>query len=63
MKILITGICGFTGSGHSVNVSNRTGGTVTFSGAINDTDAGLLLTNNTGATVSFTGGVAANTGV
>ncbi|MGE3268981.1 MAG: Ig-like domain-containing protein [Chloroflexota bacterium] len=49
-------------SAHSVNVTGKTGGIVTLSGAINDTDTGISLTGNTGATINFTGTLAINTG-
>ncbi|GMA15240.1 hypothetical protein E5F05_01265 (plasmid) [Deinococcus metallilatus] len=41
----------------AVNVSGKTGGTVTFSGALNPAGAarGVSLSNNTGATVNFSG--------
>jgi hypothetical protein len=51
-----------SGSGRSVFVSARTSGTVTVSGAINDTAGGIQLTNNTGATINFTGGMTVNAG-
>ena len=51
-----------TSSAHSVSVQNRTGGTVTLSGAVGDTGTGILINNNTGATVNLTGGVTASTG-
>jgi methionine-rich copper-binding protein CopC len=52
-----------TGSaGHSVFAGNRTGGTVTFSGAISDTGTGINLGSNTGATINLTGGITASTG-
>src|SRR5207244_3063229 len=44
------------------NIGNTTGGTVTLSGAINDTGTGILLDNNDGATISFSGGLTLNTG-
>jgi YVTN family beta-propeller protein len=44
-------------AGSSVSVANRSGGTVTFSGPVNDTGGGISLSSNTGATVNFTGGV------
>jgi Bacterial Ig domain/RTX calcium-binding nonapeptide repeat (4 copies)/Cadherin domain len=50
-----------TSAGHSVSVANRTSGTTTLSGAINDTGTGISLTSNTGATVSFTGTLNAST--
>ena len=46
----------------SVNVSNHTGGTVLFSGAINETGTGISLTTNTGTTINFTGGLTMSTG-
>ena len=49
-------------AGRSVNVLNKTGGTVLFSGAVNDTGTGISLTTNTGATVNFTGGLTMSTG-
>ncbi|MEY2512568.1 MAG: hypothetical protein QOE26_3331, partial [Verrucomicrobiota bacterium] len=44
-------------SAHSVTVQNKTGGTVTFSGAITDTagSTGINLSANTGAAINFTG--------
>ena len=51
-----------TGSGRSVDVTNRTGGTAAFSGAIADNGGGINLSSNTGATINFTGGVTASTG-
>jgi len=36
------------GKGKSVDVTGRTGGTILFSGAINDSGNGITLTNNTG---------------
>jgi YVTN family beta-propeller protein len=44
-------------AGHSVVVANRTGGTVTFDGSVNDTGTGVSLTANSGTTTSFTGGL------
>jgi hypothetical protein len=38
-------------------VTNRTGGIVTFSGAINDDGMGINLATNTGTTFDFTGGL------
>jgi hypothetical protein len=46
----------------TVNVTGKTGGTVTFSGAVTDNGTGISLTTNTGATINFTGGIAASTG-
>jgi hypothetical protein len=51
-----------TGTGRSVEVTNRTGGTVAFSGSVSDTGIGISLSSNTGATVNFTGGLTASTG-
>jgi YVTN family beta-propeller protein len=52
-----------TGSGgHSLVVENRSGGTVTVSGSINDTGSGVDLASNTGATIDVGGGVTASTG-
>jgi hypothetical protein len=50
-------------AGRSIDIQNKTGGTVAFSGAISDTGTGIHLNANTGATVSFTGGLNLNTGV
>ncbi|MGH9277494.1 MAG: beta strand repeat-containing protein [Acidimicrobiales bacterium] len=49
-------------AGRSVDVSNRTGGTALFSGAISDTGTGINLSSNTGATINFTGGLSMSTG-
>lgn len=49
-------------TGHTVNVTGHTGGTVAFTGAITDTGTGILLSSNTGATINFTGGLSINTG-
>jgi hypothetical protein len=48
--------------GRSIDVLNRTGGTVTFSGTITDTGQGVFLNANTGSTINFTGGLALSTG-
>lgn len=48
--------------GRSVAVSGRTGGNVSFSGAITDTGTGISLTTNTGAQINFTGGLNLSTG-
>ena len=46
-----------TGSGaRAVDVSGRTGGSVTLSGDLADTGLGIRVQNNTGGTVAFTGG-------
>ncbi|MEW5928320.1 MAG: cadherin-like domain-containing protein [Gemmatimonadota bacterium] len=44
-----------TTAGRSVAVSGRTGGSVTLSGAIDDTGTGILVLDNSGGTVAFTG--------
>ena len=49
-------------AGRSVDIQNRTGGTVTFNGAITDTGQGVFLNANTGSTINFTGGVSLTTG-
>jgi hypothetical protein len=51
-----------TAAGRSVEVTNHTGGTVAFSGAITDNGLGINLDTNTGATITFTGDVVASTG-
>lgn len=51
-----------TSAGHSVSIANRTSGTTTLSGAINDTGTGISLASNSGATIDLTGGVTASTG-
>ena len=48
--------------GRSLDIQNKTGGTIAFSGAINDTGTGIFLNANTGATFNFTGGISASTG-
>lgn len=52
--------------GALVTISNTTGGSKTFSGAITDGDdgdgSGITLTNNTGATITFSGGLTLSTG-
>jgi CSLREA domain-containing protein len=50
-------------TGHTVNVSGHSGGTVSFTGLITDTGTGISLTNNTGATISFSGGLSLSTGL
>ncbi|OYW70606.1 MAG: hypothetical protein B7Z37_30195, partial [Verrucomicrobia bacterium 12-59-8] len=46
---------------YPVSIENKTGGTVTFSGAISSTTFGISLTNNTNATINFTGGLTLTT--
>ena len=59
---------GSTGSGRSVEVTGRGGGTVTVSGAINDQGAGINVASNTGGSTLFSNALkvvntGANTGV
>jgi hypothetical protein len=49
-------------AGRSIDIQNRTGGTVAFSGAISDSGTGIHLNSNTGATITFSGGLNLNTG-
>ena len=54
-----------TTAGHVVDVSNHTGGTLGFSGAISATgavDNGISLTTNGGSTINFSGGMTLTTG-
>ena len=48
-------------AGRSIDIQNRTGGTVTFNGAITDTGQGVFLNANTGSTINFTGGLSLST--
>ena len=48
-------------AGRSIDIQNRTGGTVTFNGPITDTGQGVFLNANTGSTINFTGGLALST--
>ncbi len=48
--------------GRCVDILNRTGGTILFTGTITNNGAGILLQNNTGATVNFDGAIGLNTG-
>src|SRR5205085_7784780 len=50
-------------AGRSVEVTNHTGGTIAFTGAISDTGLGINLDTNTGSTINFTGGITASTGI
>jgi hypothetical protein len=53
----------YAGSERAVNISNRTGGTITLSGPVTATaGTGILLSSNTGATINLTGGVQLSTG-
>ena len=49
-------------AGRSVDIQNRTAGTIVFNGAITDTGQGIFLNANTGATITFNGGLALSTG-
>ena len=51
-----------TTANNSVDVQNRTAGTVLFNGAITDTAAGILLATNGAGNVTFRGGMALDTG-
>ncbi|WP_367874648.1 Ig-like domain-containing protein [Luteolibacter sp. Populi] len=48
--------------GRSIDIQNKTGGTVAFSGAINDTGSGLYMKSNAATTTHFTGSITASTG-
>ncbi len=48
--------------GRTVQVANRTGGSVSFTGMVTGGGIGVSLTNNTGSTVAFSGGLVLNTG-
>lgn len=47
-------------AGRSVDIQNRTGGAVTFAGAITDTAQGIRLNANGASLISFSGGMALN---
>ena len=49
-------------AGHSVNVSGRTGGTITIASSISDTGTGITLTSNAGSAIVFTDTITASTG-
>jgi hypothetical protein len=49
-------------AGRSIDIQNRTGGTVTFTGPITDTDTGIFLNANTGSAFNSTGGLSLSTG-
>src|SRR5262249_50412052 len=51
-----------SGTGRSVEVTNHTGGTIAFNGAITDSGTGINLNTNTGGTINFSGGISAGTG-
>jgi hypothetical protein len=51
-----------TTGGHSVSVQNRTGGSVTFDGTVNDTGTGIRLFNNGVSAVTFTKTITGSTG-
>ena len=48
-------------AGRSIDIQNRTGGTVSFTGPITDTGLGIFLNANTGSTINFSGGLALST--
>jgi len=48
-------------AGRSVDIQNRTAGTIVFNGLITDTGQGIFLNANTGSTINFTGGLALTT--
>src|SRR5204862_6107488 len=50
-------------AGRSVEVTNHTGGTIAFTGAISDTGLGINLDNNTGSTINFRGAITASTDI
>jgi large repetitive protein len=47
-------------AGRLIDIQNRTGGAVTFTGALTDTGTGILLNNNGTSTFSFSGGMTLN---
>jgi hypothetical protein len=49
-------------AGRSIDIQNRTGGTVSFSQPITDTGTGIFLNANTGSTINFTGALTLSTG-
>jgi hypothetical protein len=49
-------------AGHSVNVTGRTGGTVTIAGSVSDQGRGINVANQAGADVAFTGQLTVSTG-
>jgi hypothetical protein len=51
-----------TSGGESLEVINRTGGTVIFNGEINDTGAGMNIANNTAGSINITDELTFNTG-
>lgn len=58
------GSVGQSGSGPTVRIHDRTGGTHTFGGAVTGTmGGGVVLTSNAGAGIDFTGGLSLQTGV
>ena len=50
-------------AGLSVQVANRTGGTITYSGTVNDSGQGMLINDNSGGSLLFTNALTLNTGV
>jgi VCBS repeat-containing protein len=48
-------------AGRSVSITNKTGGSTTFTGAITDTGTGVFMNSNGGSTMSFSGGLSLTT--
>ena len=51
-----------TSAGRSVEITNRTGGTVAFTGEVTDAGLGINLATNTGTTINFSGGITVSSG-
>jgi VCBS repeat-containing protein len=51
-----------TNTGHSVDISGHTGGTISQSGSVKERGTGLTMTSNSGATINFSGTIDASTG-
>jgi hypothetical protein len=47
-------------AGRVIDIQNRTGGAVTFSGSVTDSGTGIFLNNNAGGSFTFSGGVTLN---
>jgi len=58
----ITDLSGSSGGGRAVDIQNKGGGTVTFSGNITNNISGIFLNSNSGATINFTGRIGLNAG-
>ena len=59
--ITYSGTIGNT-TARSVNIANKSGGSVSFSGAVSGSGTGINLNANTGTTINFTGGISLSTG-